>query len=269
MLSDPHGSCIGTLKSAHEIEQRGLAGTIGADHAGDAAGRSDHVDARDRNDAAKGNTHAFRGQASARAGDMRQSADRDPVSIPASYFRSVTRCASAPAIPPGAVQRTIRSPAPNTRRRYSARLASTSGRNTTTADPISGPRVRPGAANNHDQQKQDRLRKRKRTWRDEAGQRRLQATGKTGRRSRQHEGRRAHRYRAYSDTTRGGRRRGKGLHRETDRTTHQIIKQHQRNQAEGRTPTERCRRCRTAPEFRPARWSRRSDRATRWRRIRR
>ena len=60
------------------------------------------------------------------------------------------------------------------------------------------------AANDHHQQKQDRLRKRERTWRDETGQCRLQAAGKTGRRRGQHEGGRAHGYRADPDATRRG-----------------------------------------------------------------
>ena len=58
--SNPHLSGIRLLESADEIEQRGFAGAIGPDHAGDAAGRCNEVHACHRDDAAERDANPFR-----------------------------------------------------------------------------------------------------------------------------------------------------------------------------------------------------------------
>jgi hypothetical protein len=84
-------------------------------------------------------------------------------------------------------------------------------------------------------------------WRDETGQRRLQAAGKSGCGGCQYEGGRAHRHWTDSDAARRSRSRGIGLHRQTNGASRQIIKQHKRNQTQaacqqsGAAGAERCR----------------------------
>ena len=138
----------------------------------------------------------------------------------------------APAIPPGATQSTINRPAPKNSRRYSARPANSSGSSTTIADADQRTQRAAGAAENDHQQKQDRLRERKRARRDEAGQRRLQSTGQTGRRGGQNEGHRAHRQRADPDAARGRRRRCRRLHGKPERASREIVEGDKRKRAE-------------------------------------
>src|SRR5689334_14758106 len=67
-----YNSGIRVLKTADEIEQRGLPGAIRPDHAGDTPGWRDDVDAGDRHHATERDAHAFSNQAPTRSRNMGQ-----------------------------------------------------------------------------------------------------------------------------------------------------------------------------------------------------
>ena len=70
--ADPNDPGIRPLESTDQIQQRRFPRAIGTDHTCHSAGRRAHVDARNRNDAAKCDAHAFRVEAAARSGDVGQ-----------------------------------------------------------------------------------------------------------------------------------------------------------------------------------------------------